>query len=363
MDPSKDNSPKHGPPSAAILPPSLSGARDKYKKARSVIIEERDANLIGPYIVTKRLRASDHRYKKIRFDDPGVVRLLDPRGGSTSACLLALYKKCDGLEKTKKRPSTFRSDTLKYYAGTNEKTDGIWCHVKAAHIVPFFLDSDDIGEMLFGSRAPSLRRVGNALLLVDQIEKWFNTYHLVIVPVDSTETPITRWKVDIISPDIRNSSYLYHDDYGSDLDGKELQFHNNNRPVSRFMYFHFIMVLVRIKDVKRQGWQDVWARYYQQRPFPTPGNYLRRSMLLALATHYGTADMEVVASWITDHGFDSPLMLTDEESTEAARRVHAAVNKAIARAETGPKDGSDDEEEDSDEGDSDEGDNEIDMEG
>ncbi|KAK3360830.1 hypothetical protein B0T24DRAFT_660656 [Lasiosphaeria ovina] len=451
MDPSKDNSPKHGPPSRAILPPSLSGARGKYEKARSVsyelqnafddlsrkvepelnpgeerqepdaksglelaslgvelalkkkeeillerqvIIEERDANLIGPHIATKRLRASDHRYvsagnelwkqqqKKIRFDDPGVIRLLDPRSGSISTCLLALYKKCDGLEKTKKRPSTFRSDTLTYYAGQgsdfNEESGLVWCHItgkwwaanqiKAAYIVPFFLDSDDIGEMLFGSRAPSLRRAGNALLLFSQIEKWFDTYHLVIVPVDSTETPITRWKVDIISPDIRKSYYNSSENRGQDLDGKELQFQNNNRPVTRFMYFHFMMALVRIKDVKRQGWQDVWARYYQQRPFPTPGNYLRRSMLLALATHYGTADMEVVASWITDHGFDSPLMLTDEESTEAARRVHAAVNKAIARAETGPKDGSDDEEEDSDEGDSDEGDsdegdNEIDMEG
>ena len=35
MDPSKDDSPKHNPPSAAILPPSLSRARDNYEKARS----------------------------------------------------------------------------------------------------------------------------------------------------------------------------------------------------------------------------------------------------------------------------------------------------------------------------------------
>ncbi|KAK0717835.1 hypothetical protein B0T26DRAFT_872190 [Lasiosphaeria miniovina] len=164
MDPSKDDSPKRSPPSAAILPPSpsLSRARDNYEKARNishelqkafddlsrkvepdldpdevrhepdarsglelaslevelalkkkdefqlerqVIIEERDANLIQPHI----------KLKKARFDDPGVVRLLDPRGSSISACLLALYKKCDGLEKTKKRPSSFRSDALRYY--------------------------------------------------------------------------------------------------------------------------------------------------------------------------------------------------------------------------------------------------------
>jgi hypothetical protein len=41
----------------------------------------------------------------------------------------------------------------------------------------------------------------------------------------------------------------------------------------------------------------------------------------------------VVESWIADHGFDSPLKLTDEEATEAARRVHVAVEAAIYRAE------------------------------
>ncbi|KAK0721131.1 hypothetical protein B0H67DRAFT_213043 [Lasiosphaeris hirsuta] len=213
-----------------------------------------------------------------------------------------------------------------------------------ARIVPFFLDSDDIGENLFGSRAPSLRRVGNALLLLGKIKKWFDIYHLLIVPVNTKETPITRWKVNVISSDIQNLSYSRPEDITRDLDGKELKFNNDKRPVSRFIYFHFIMALIRIKDVKRQGWQDVWARYYQQRPFPTPGNYMRQSMLLALATHFGTAEMNVVKSWIADHGFDSPLMLSDDESAEAARRVHLAVDEAIACAERSLHDEGDEEE-------------------
>ncbi|KAK0728447.1 hypothetical protein B0T26DRAFT_748667 [Lasiosphaeria miniovina] len=364
----KDDSPKHSPPSAAILPPSLSlsRARDNYEKARSVshelqkafddlsrkvepdldpdeeryepdvrsglelaslgvelalkkkdelqlerqvIIEERDANLIQPHIAAKRLRDTDHRY----------LSTGDYLWKHISACLLALYKKCDGVSKTEKRPSSFRSDALRYYDGEiggkvlggTGKEGGP--KIKAAHVVPFFLDSDELG----------------------QIEKWFDSYHLLIVPVDATENPITRWKVDVISSDIRNISYIGPKDLGGDLDGKELQFRNDKRPVSRFMYFHFIMALIRIKDVKRQRWQDVWARYYQQRPFPTPGNYMRQSMLLALATYFGTAEMRVVESWIVDHGFDSPLILNDDESAEAARRVHLAVDEAIARAERG----------------------------
>lgn len=60
-------------------------------------------------------------------------------------------------------------------------------------------------------------------------------------------------------------------------------------------------------------------------------------MLLALATHFGTADMDVVDCWIQDHGFDLPLKLTDHETLEAARRVHEEVQAAIAYAESRKK--------------------------
>lgn len=143
-----------------------------------------------------------------------------------------------------------------------------------------------------------------------------------------------RWRIDVISSSIKTTRWADGPEgLGGHLDGKELIFPNEKRPVSRFMYFHFLMALIRIKDTKQHGWQDIWARYYQQRPFPTPGNYMRKSMLLALATHFGTADMDIVGSWITDNGFDSPLTLTEEETQEVARRVHEAVDQAIDRAE------------------------------
>ncbi|KAK3363786.1 hypothetical protein B0T25DRAFT_528449 [Lasiosphaeria hispida] len=72
------------------------------------------------------------------------------------------------------------------------------------------------------------------------------------------------------------------------------------------------MALVRIQGVQRTGWKDVWARYYEQRPFPTPGPWMRKSMLSA------------------------------EESLEVARGVHEAVEDAIS-----PANRLDDKEEDS----------------
>lgn len=333
--------------------------KEAIQLERDVVAKERDAGILSPNAAGKRFRNLSQRYlsagddlwrhqkKKIRFDDPGTIRLLEPRSNAVSECLLVLYKKSDGLEKRAKRPKDFRDNALDYYKASGQYHEGrskehTWCHVsgswhpaanvKAAHIVPFFMDYESIGEILFGDRAQSLRRPGNALLLLDRIKGWFDSYHIVIVPVDAKETPITRWKTELISPHIRKAPFSGLRD-GNELDGKELKFHDEKRPVSRFLYFHFIMALVRIKDIKREGWQDVWARYYTQRPFPTPGNYIRRSMLLAIATHFETADMQVIESWIADHGFDSSLTLAADETMEAARRVHLAVEAATSRAE------------------------------
>ncbi|KAG6126706.1 hypothetical protein E4U38_006802 [Claviceps purpurea] len=47
---------------------------------------------------------------------------------------------------------------------------------------------------------------------------------------------------------------------------------------------------------------------------------------------------------MTEHGFDAPLQLTDDEVVETARRVHLAVEDRAIRAEYG--NGSDDESDD-----------------
>ncbi|KAM0431002.1 hypothetical protein ACHAPT_005636 [Fusarium lateritium] len=317
------------PSPTAALPPGLADARAKRDRAQHISAELKTT-------FEARLRKVEPEPDQ-ELPEPSFDNIL-------SECLLALYKKRDGCDKKKKR------DALTYYKGRGgdhgKNEDYRWCHIsglwdisdriKAAHIVPSFLDIESIGEMLFGSRAESLHRAGNALLLSNIIARWFDKYQLVVVPVDATESPITRWRTDLISPDIENTPFASRR-LGKELDGKELIFLNEKRPVSRFLYFRFVMTLVHIKDHKRHGWDTIWARYYQQRPFPTPGNYMRKSMLLALATHFGPADMNVVESWIADQGFESPLKLTEDESTEAARRVYEAVRARVARTEAEEK--------------------------
>ncbi|KAG5984737.1 hypothetical protein E4U55_003381 [Claviceps digitariae] len=319
-----------------------------------------------------------HQKKRLRLADPSsrALRLLELPASGLAECLLAIYKKSDGVEKTRKRPTHWRRDTLAFYNGRdgNDVGDvGVWCHilgqvvddaiVKAAHIVPFFVDISSISGILFGDKAESLQEPCNALLISHRLESWFDNYHIVIVPVDVSESPIMRWRTDVISTSVLKEG-CYPGIRGRDIHGTELKFRNNNRPAARFLYFHFIMALIRIKDLKRPGWQDIWARYYDQRPFPTPTKYMRKSMLLALATHFQTTDLQVVDSWIQDNGFEGNLKLMDYEATEVARRVHQAVDLTFMRAnrakEAGTGEDSDDEDDVEDKDDDDEDDDDDD---
>lgn len=342
----------------ALLGCEFAIQQKKALQLEQKVVEERvKASLMQPTEADRHIQGIRKRYfsagsdlwkhetKKARLqDDAGTVRLLDPRGNALTECLLAIYKKSDGLDRTKKRQSNWRRDALTYYNGVMDTKHSriVWCHIsgewrdtdniKTAHIVPHFMDVGSISKILFGDRAESLEKAGNSLLLSNTLKGWFDSYHIVVVPVDADETPITRWKTVVISPSIRKSSY-YLGETAEHIDEKELTFRNEKRPVARFLYFHFIMALIRIKDLKRTGWEDAWAKFYTQRPFPTPGRYMRKSMLFALATHFGTTDTHSLESWIAEHGFDSPLQLTDSEAAEAARRVHETVEEAAVRAE------------------------------
>ncbi|KAG5981937.1 hypothetical protein E4U54_006444, partial [Claviceps lovelessii] len=308
-----------------------------YEKVKAGQLSQSQGNKLLLQSRKRYISAGDdlwrNKKKKLYLADSTTTSMPLFNLGSIAAseCLLALYTKSDGADKRRRRPSNWRRDAMRYYGSeTADNAVSSWCHMlgiwvyhtvtKAAHIVPFFFDNDSISEILFGERAPSIKKPGNALLLSEKLEIWFDQYHIVVVPVDTNENPITRWRTDVISDSILHA-HCYPDIIARDIDGKELTFLNGNRPAARFLYFHFIMALVRIRDLQRAGWQNTWARYYTQRPFPTPKPYIRKSMLIALATYFKTTDLKAIDSWIDDHGFTSNLQLHPDASTEAARRV------------------------------------------
>ena len=198
--------------------------------------------------------------------------------------------------------------------------------IKAAHIVPHFLNVGSFGDTYFGSRAGELEKPTNALMLNTTVKSWFDRYQLVIVPVHINASPITRWKVEIISPSIKNhpcslDSSVDGELLGEDLDRRELHFPNDNRPASRFLYFYLITALVRLRDLEAEGWKDIWAKYFNLAPFQTPGPYLRKTYTLSFCRRFETADGKIIERWIKGHGFEDPIPLTAKEEKYVAKRI------------------------------------------
>jgi hypothetical protein len=75
-----------------------------------------------------------------------------------------------------------------------------------------------------------------------------------------------------------------------DLDGTELEFKNENRPAHHFLYYHFVSTLLRYVRYEKPGWAEKRVNLPTGKIWATPGPYLRRSMLKALADVIGDCE-------------------------------------------------------------------------
>lgn len=117
------------------------------------------------------------------------------------------------------------------------------------------------------------------------VENQYDKSSFVLLPFDPTESPIKSWKVRLTNLASRNA------DMGSTtlpaLDGKCLNFENDNRPVERFLYYHFVVTLLHNKQDRQPGREKFWEELLTGKPFATSSSYLRQSMLLTLAKSGG----------------------------------------------------------------------------
>ena len=113
------------------------------------------------------------------------------------------------------------------------------------------------------------------------------------------------------------------------MDGNELGFITDFRPAAMFLYYHFVITLLRNKKNRQPGWEPLWAKTKTGHPWVTPGPYLRKSMLLQLARFTGDLkeDEELLESLCTDGKiFESKDRLNDREEAEVARRDFMEVD-------------------------------------
>lgn len=128
-----------------------------------------------------------------------------------------------------------------------------------------------------------------------------------------------------------------------EIDGRRLIFKIDNRPVARFLYFHFIVILLLNKRDRQPDWRKYLAELPTKKPFATSGRYLRNSMLLTLAKSAGDMDPTEQALLLGEVGqetFEGEEQLQREEEQEIGRRIFAARETE----DDGDGDESDDEE-------------------
>lgn len=292
----------------------------------------------------------------------GRVQKLGPDSrGVYVATLLALYK---DPQTSKKRSSETQShmknqSVTKYEArkGALGK-DTLWCcitqrhwpqdDVRAAHIVPHAL-GPGLAEYIFGSGAGlRMDTSDNRLLMHVSAERSFDNGNFVLLPVDASETPIVRWRIKLTNTAAMNSS-IGSGEKLKDLDGQEAVFKNDARPASRFLYYHFVMTLLRNKKHRQPGWEKFSAELPTEKPFATMGPYVRESMLLALARMAGDLNATEEAKLLGGKGatFVEEQKLADVEEAEVARRALEAYE--VEDEEDEDEEENEDEEESSDE--------------
>ncbi|KAL9127145.1 MAG: hypothetical protein Q9217_003915 [Psora testacea] len=264
----------------------------------------------------------------------GQIQSLGPDSeGAYVAALLRLYK---DQHRRGGRNSTIqfamRTDAIQKYepAKSAPRPRALWCpitqeyysdiDIRCAHIVPAML-GPELVDYTFGRGSGSrLHRADNCLLLEMRAEQHFDKGHFVLVPVDPTESPIKRWKVHVTTTDCVND--MMGRASVKDFDGRELVFLNDNRPAARFLYYHFVITLLRNKHYRRPGWEDSLEKFISQKPFPTPGRYLRESMLLTLARRVGDLSVEEERKLCDpDLTFSDSERLLPVEEDEIARRM------------------------------------------
>ncbi len=114
-----------------------------------------------------------------------------------------------------------------------------------------------------------LNEAENTLLIYRKFEAPFNAGQFVLMPVDANER-IRRWKVAVTDNEARDRVLsravcrrlpaAAHAGVSPTLklfDGCQLEFQSAFRPASCFLYFHFIGMMLRMKEYARQGYKAV----------------------------------------------------------------------------------------------------------
>lgn len=254
--------------------------------------------------------------------------------------LLELYK---DLDVSRARARSVQSAMVKAAKQAYQPSKGApegkyWCPIskdffdcdsfKAAHIIPQSLE-EGLVDYIFGKgESTRLNTADNCLYIHSSAEKSFDNGNFVLLPRDPHESPIKTWRIQV------TNSFAVNCDMGRTrlgaLHDTDVQFLTDSRPASRFLYYHFVVTLLRNKLYRNPGYETYLVELLSGKPFAIPGKYLRRSMLLTLAKFAGVRSAEEEQRLIGDGGqtFVERENLKEREELEISRKVMEAATRA-----------------------------------
>ena len=266
--------------------------------------------------------------------------------GAFVQTLLALYK---DPHAPKGRDKSAQSNMVKqakidYKPETGAPSIGkLWCPIakeyfdgdsfRAAHIVPRAIHSSVVDYIFGNGSASRINTRDNCLYIHDSCERSFDKGNFVLLPVDPTEQPIKRWRIKITNTSALNTD-MGRTTLGQ-LDGTEVEFKTDARPAARFLFYHFVVTLLRNKRDRQDGWESYMLNLSTGKPFATMGPYLRKSMLLTLARAAGDLSDDEHARLLGGgrETFEEDKKLNEAEEREIARRIHEAHDEKLEAEE------------------------------
>jgi HNH endonuclease len=184
--------------------------------------------------------------------------------------------------------------------------EGIWCPITkqyagplyrcAAHIIPHFIGYENVAWMLgdegdIAAGFSHIWNLRNGLIMSKDLEKRFDAGDVVIVPIPTENGAPQRLRLLLLNPALGHHRYVETGKFYSELDGTELEFKGNWRPGLRYLYWHYVMSILRAAKWETAGWDDLKKRFPDGPIWATPGPYLRKSIVQQLGMAIG--DYEV----------------------------------------------------------------------
>ena len=201
--------------------------------------------------------------------------------------------------------------------------------VTAAHIVPYA-----VGEVnaayLFGldpeESYEAIWSVKNGLLLHKKIEKALDDAKVVIIPDEQDQNEL---KLVVLNDTLLNVKVGIGGSTFREFHNRRLEFKTEARPGHRNLYLHYLLALFRRKRFDVEGWEQDFQRAHNSYIWGTPGPWLRRSIVKALALEIGDSDRldEFVVS---DAGLaDFPQPHSAKQETGIAARIKQALLRPV----------------------------------